>query len=236
MVAWSDLMVLRSLFATPSVLISVSNTLEFQTNRKNFASLDVEYGTVRQTGGFPTAFNGPSIQIGARMNFSLPVSPCSSPLRQFGAAHRSCLPSPPHPAFTAGTNIGTNRRAKLPMAPLEEATCKVYARKKRQGHYKCEWWRQFPSKDLTIAPCQQHRDASVDDAATRETLQPVGASETAPHAQSSPLLCYALPGKAVLRHPKIDIVHHSSSLFLTGDLNCLVKKHWTGRLKTQEKS
>ncbi|KAJ8769210.1 hypothetical protein K2173_000985 [Erythroxylum novogranatense] len=30
---------------------------------------------------------------------SLPVSPCSSPLRQYGPAHKSCYLSPPHPTF-----------------------------------------------------------------------------------------------------------------------------------------
>lgn len=37
-----------------------------------------------------------------RMNMSLPVSPCSSPLRQYKQSNRSCLPSPPHPAYSAG--------------------------------------------------------------------------------------------------------------------------------------
>ena len=32
-----------------------------------------------------------------RMNMSLPVSPCSSPLRQYRQSNRSCLPSPTHP-------------------------------------------------------------------------------------------------------------------------------------------
>ncbi|PRQ49339.1 putative mitogen-activated protein kinase kinase kinase STE-STE11 family [Rosa chinensis] len=30
---------------------------------------------------------------------SLPVSPCSSPLRQYGPAHKSCFLSPPHPTY-----------------------------------------------------------------------------------------------------------------------------------------
>jgi len=37
-----------------------------------------------------------------RMNMSLPVSPCSSPLRQYRQSNQSCLPSPPHPAYSAG--------------------------------------------------------------------------------------------------------------------------------------
>ncbi|KAJ4715328.1 Mitogen-activated protein kinase kinase kinase [Melia azedarach] len=46
-----------------------------------------------------------------RMITSLPVSPCSSPLRQYGPAHKSCYLSPPHPAFalvgqSGGYNLG----------------------------------------------------------------------------------------------------------------------------------
>lgn len=40
-----------------------------------------------------------------RMNLSLPVSPCSSPLRQFGPSHRSCFLSPP-PAYLIGMGGG----------------------------------------------------------------------------------------------------------------------------------
>ncbi|XP_058089760.1 mitogen-activated protein kinase kinase kinase 3-like isoform X4 [Magnolia sinica] len=108
----------------------MQNTIEFQSNRKNIpsldgeygmmrmnitsldgeygmmrmniTSLDGEYGMMRNACGFPTTFNSSSNQIGTRMNLSLPVSPCSSPLRQFAAAPRSCFPSPPHPVYAAG--------------------------------------------------------------------------------------------------------------------------------------
>lgn len=39
-----------------------------------------------------------------RTNMSLPVSPCSSPLRQFRQSNRSCLPSPPHPSYSSGAD------------------------------------------------------------------------------------------------------------------------------------
>ncbi|XP_057496330.1 LOW QUALITY PROTEIN: mitogen-activated protein kinase kinase kinase 3-like [Actinidia eriantha] len=49
---------------------------------------------------------------GARMITSLPVSPCSSPLRQFGPAYKSCFLSPPHPSFAlvgqSGYNLNDN--------------------------------------------------------------------------------------------------------------------------------
>lgn len=35
-----------------------------------------------------------------RMNTSLPVSPTSSPLRQYGSPYKSCYVSPPHPSYT----------------------------------------------------------------------------------------------------------------------------------------
>jgi len=41
-------------------------------------------------------------RVSTTMNMSLPVSPCTSPLRQYRQANRSCLPSPPHPAYSAG--------------------------------------------------------------------------------------------------------------------------------------
>lgn len=43
-----------------------------------------------------------AIASSVRMNMSLPVSPCTSPLRQYRQSNRSCLPSPPHPAYSAG--------------------------------------------------------------------------------------------------------------------------------------
>ncbi|KAF9610434.1 hypothetical protein IFM89_022345 [Coptis chinensis] len=45
---------------------------------------------------------------GLRMNMSLPVSPSSSPLRQYGPAHRSCFLSPPPSYMLAGqSSYGT---------------------------------------------------------------------------------------------------------------------------------
>ncbi|KAL7254600.1 hypothetical protein ACSBR1_008874 [Camellia fascicularis] len=44
----------------------------------------------------------------ARMITSLPVSPCSSPLRQSGPAYKSCFLSPPHPSFSLVGHSGYN--------------------------------------------------------------------------------------------------------------------------------
>ncbi|WOL01554.1 mitogen-activated protein kinase kinase kinase YODA-like isoform X2 [Canna indica] len=67
---------------------------------------DREYG-IRRTCGFPAelrslAYKSSRNLASLRLNMSLPVSPCSSPLRQFTKSNRSCLPSPPHPAYSAG--------------------------------------------------------------------------------------------------------------------------------------
>ncbi|XP_048232678.1 mitogen-activated protein kinase kinase kinase 3 isoform X2 [Ricinus communis] len=43
-----------------------------------------------------------------RMITSLPVSPCSSPLRQYGPAHKSCFLSPPHPTYALVGQGGYN--------------------------------------------------------------------------------------------------------------------------------
>ncbi|KAK8952064.1 Mitogen-activated protein kinase kinase kinase YODA [Platanthera zijinensis] len=53
----------------------------------------------------PIAHKDSSDLTGMRMNMSLPVSRCTSPLRQFRQANRSCFPSPTHPAFSA--DLGT---------------------------------------------------------------------------------------------------------------------------------
>ncbi|TKY73834.1 Mitogen-activated protein kinase kinase kinase YODA [Spatholobus suberectus] len=47
-----------------------------------------------------------------RMITSLPVSPCSSPLRQYGPAHQSCFLSPPHPTYTM---MGQNTLPSYPV-------------------------------------------------------------------------------------------------------------------------
>ncbi|KAJ6820916.1 putative mitogen-activated protein kinase kinase kinase YODA isoform X1 [Iris pallida] len=52
--------------------------------------------------GFPLTCRNQSDLLSMRMNMSLPVSPCASPLRQFKQSNRSCLPSPSHPAYSAG--------------------------------------------------------------------------------------------------------------------------------------
>jgi len=62
-------------------------------------------------------------QSNVRMNMSLPVSPCSSPLRQYRQSNRSCLASPPHPAYSAGAaNYSPINNALYPMRPSSGLT------------------------------------------------------------------------------------------------------------------
>ncbi|TYI31140.1 hypothetical protein ES332_A05G432900v1 [Gossypium tomentosum] len=80
--------------------------LEMQSNRNNILSFDGDYGT---KGMATTSRALRTPRDNARTITSLPVSPCSSPLR-YGPAHRSCFLSPPHPAYQfvgqSGHNLG----------------------------------------------------------------------------------------------------------------------------------
>lgn len=56
--------------------------------------------------------------VNSRMNLSLPVSPCSSPLRSFRQPNWSCLPSPPHPSFPGGTLGGGGGFSSYSVSPV----------------------------------------------------------------------------------------------------------------------
>jgi serine/threonine protein kinase len=63
--------------------------------------------SARDFTGFSTAVPSPRSPIPGRTNMSMPVSPCSSPLRQFKQSNRSCMPSPPHPMLSPGAGYNT---------------------------------------------------------------------------------------------------------------------------------
>ncbi|WCJ37804.1 mitogen-activated protein kinase kinase kinase 3 [Euphorbia peplus] len=66
------------------------------SNRTGIHSYDGDYAmkkVVTNTRGLKNARDD------GRMIASLPVSPCSSPLRNYGPAHKSCFLSPPHPSY-----------------------------------------------------------------------------------------------------------------------------------------
>ncbi|XP_008795232.1 mitogen-activated protein kinase kinase kinase 3-like [Phoenix dactylifera] len=92
------------------------------SSKRSISPLRVRDYGIRHVTEYPSAFSSgyrnPSDAMSIRTNMSLPVSPCSSPLRQFKQSNRSCLPSPPRPAFSAGAiNCSPINRALYPMRP-----------------------------------------------------------------------------------------------------------------------
>ncbi|EEC77321.1 hypothetical protein OsI_15990 [Oryza sativa Indica Group] len=94
---------LRNAFAPADGTHTTSNR-EF--SRKSITPLKDIGVSARDFTGFSTAVPSPHTASSpisvVRTNMSLPVSPCSSPLRQFKQSNWSCLPSPPHPTFSNG--------------------------------------------------------------------------------------------------------------------------------------
>uniref|UniRef100_A0A0E0KQX0 mitogen-activated protein kinase kinase kinase n=1 Tax=Oryza punctata TaxID=4537 RepID=A0A0E0KQX0_ORYPU len=97
---------LRNAFSAPADGRHTTSNREFLSRRSITPLKDIGV-SARDFTGFSTAVPSPhtaSSPISAvRTNMSLPVSPCSSPLRQFKQSNWSCLPSPPHPTFSSGT-------------------------------------------------------------------------------------------------------------------------------------
>ncbi|KAL4632572.1 hypothetical protein ACB092_04G061100 [Castanea dentata] len=79
--------------------------LELHSNRTNITLIDRDYATMPVV---PSSSALRSPRDSARTITSLPVSPCSSPLRQYGTAHKSCYLSPPHPAYAMTGQSGYN--------------------------------------------------------------------------------------------------------------------------------
>ncbi|KAK6924251.1 Protein kinase domain [Dillenia turbinata] len=80
-------------------------SLELNTHRKSFTSCDVDYMAM------PNITVSRAVKTSrdsSRMITSLPVSPCSSPLRQYEPAYKSCFISPPHPTFAFAAQSGYN--------------------------------------------------------------------------------------------------------------------------------
>ncbi|KAL5192368.1 Mitogen-activated protein kinase kinase kinase 3 [Glycine soja] len=79
------------------------------SNRTSLTSLDGDYAT-KPVPVTSRAVRSP--RDNTRMITSLPVSPCSSPLRQYEPAHKSCFLSPPHPTYTL---MGQNTLPSYPV-------------------------------------------------------------------------------------------------------------------------
>uniref|UniRef100_A0A0D9ZL25 Protein kinase domain-containing protein n=1 Tax=Oryza glumipatula TaxID=40148 RepID=A0A0D9ZL25_9ORYZ len=113
---------LRNAFYAPADGRHATSNREF--SRKSITPLKDIGVSARDFTGFSTAVPSPHTASSpisvVRTNMSLPVSPCSSPLRQFKQSNWSCLPSPPHPTFSNGAtsyNISsymTNETRRIP--------------------------------------------------------------------------------------------------------------------------
>uniref|UniRef100_A0ACD6A211 Uncharacterized protein n=1 Tax=Avena sativa TaxID=4498 RepID=A0ACD6A211_AVESA len=70
-----------------------------------------------------TTINASNVRMNISMPMSLPVSPCASPSRHYKQSNRSCLPSPPHPAYSAGAaNYSPINNALYPTRPSNYLT------------------------------------------------------------------------------------------------------------------
>lgn len=95
---------LRNAFSAPVDGRHTMSNREFSSRRSIAPLRDIGL-SARDFAGFSTAVPSPhtsSSPIPVRTNTSLPVSPCSSPLRQFKQPNWSCLPSPHHPMLSSG--------------------------------------------------------------------------------------------------------------------------------------
>ncbi|KAJ9541734.1 hypothetical protein OSB04_028240 [Centaurea solstitialis] len=91
---------------------------EMHSNRTNINSFE---------GAATTASRGAMLspRRNTRTIVSLPVSPTSSPLRQYGSAYRSCYVSPPHPSYTmigGQNNQSLNDVFAVPSRPNTKTT------------------------------------------------------------------------------------------------------------------
>ncbi|XP_022132587.1 mitogen-activated protein kinase kinase kinase 3 [Momordica charantia] len=78
--------------------------LDQHPNRKSISICDGDYVTNPMISS--RALRSPRGNV--RLITSLPVSPCSSPLRSYGPAHQSCYLSPPHTSYTGLGQSGYN--------------------------------------------------------------------------------------------------------------------------------
>ncbi|KAK3142560.1 hypothetical protein QOZ80_4BG0348180 [Eleusine coracana subsp. coracana] len=96
---------LRNALSSPADCMHTMSNREFPSRKIITPLKDIGGLSARDFTGFSTAVPSPhtsSSSIPSRTNMSLPVSPCSSPLRQFKQSNWSCLPSPPHPTYSSG--------------------------------------------------------------------------------------------------------------------------------------
>ncbi|KAM0855682.1 hypothetical protein ACQ4PT_049619 [Festuca glaucescens] len=97
---------LRNAFSAPVVGKHTVSNRELPSRRSIAPLRDIGL-SARDFTGFSTTVPSPrtsSSPVLVRTNMSLPVSPTSSPMRQFKQSNWSCLPSPPHPMLSPGAS------------------------------------------------------------------------------------------------------------------------------------
>lgn len=93
--------------STSPAAVSPKSSREFYSRRSISPLRDIDVKiSGRGKPGFPSfyspnnQYNNQTSDTSMRANLSLPVSPCSSPLRQSRTSNTNCLPSPTHPCYT----------------------------------------------------------------------------------------------------------------------------------------
>ncbi|KAL0917753.1 hypothetical protein M5K25_012839 [Dendrobium thyrsiflorum] len=95
---------------------------DYRSNRSVSPLRDKNYELGHRVAA-PLVHENPSDLMGMRMNMSLPVSPCSSPRHQHIQYNRSCIPSPVHPAYSAGAiTYGPSNHYLYQMRPSHNFT------------------------------------------------------------------------------------------------------------------
>ncbi|KAF7016596.1 hypothetical protein CFC21_030172 [Triticum aestivum] len=122
---------LRNAFSAPADVKHTMSNRELPSRRSITPLRDIGV-SARDFTGFSTTVPSPrtSSPIPVRTNMSLPVSPCSSPLRQFKQSNWSCLPSPPHPMLSSGaaaynsSSYALNQAQRMP-DPWQDGSLKL---------------------------------------------------------------------------------------------------------------
>ncbi|XP_015691463.2 mitogen-activated protein kinase kinase kinase 3-like isoform X1 [Oryza brachyantha] len=132
---------LRNAFSAPADGRHTVSNREF-LSRRSVAPLKDLGVSARNFTGFSTAVPSPHTASSPvstlRTNMSLPVSPCSSPLRQFKQSNWSCLPSPPHPTFSHGPashNLSSYMSSEMRRIPTISDTWQDISQLKVQSPY-----------------------------------------------------------------------------------------------------
>ncbi|KAG8064573.1 hypothetical protein GUJ93_ZPchr0004g39927 [Zizania palustris] len=131
---------LRNMFSAPADGRNTMSNRDFLSRRSITPLKDIGVRS-RDFTGFSPAVPLPhtaSSPISVRTNMSLPVSPCSSPMRQFKQTTWSCLPSPPHPTYSSGStayNISSYMTNEMRRSPTVSDTWQDGGQPKLQSPY-----------------------------------------------------------------------------------------------------